>query len=315
MYLKFNLATLFYAILIVHIVSYAAVKSDDYVGSKECISCHQDFHPEIVKGWLANLHHSDMKAVSVSDSIPGNFKSNSIFERQDIKFIIGHKRDRVIFIGYDFQVLPLMWSKNDTLWIERRKVDAATRCFGCHTTGYFISERKFVEPGIGCEACHGPGKKHVDAEGGEDTIVNPAKIDTNRNRMICGQCHSTGKDISGTYPFPVINGGTDSTIGGKVLLPFQPGQDLTLGFIDAKPVLAKKGQEYSSFVQAPEYYSKQLCTDCHDPHNNNGIRYMLTDTTNGLCLRCHEFSEDDLETHWGADQTVCWECHNYTHTH
>ena len=54
-----------------------------------------------------------------------------------------------------------------------RNADIA--CYGCHATGQTVNvaaqspsgltlpASKWVEPGVGCEACHGPGGPHVDA--------------------------------------------------------------------------------------------------------------------------------------------------------
>ena len=187
-------------------------------------------------------------------------------------------------------------------------MDASQSCLGCHATGFFISEKTYVEPGVGCEACHGPGKKHVDTNGSEGTIVNPSDLPPDRSRMVCGQCHSLGKDSSGKHPFPVMS-------DGEVLKPYQPGQDMTLGFVDDKPVIARKGGEYSLLVLSPDYYAKQVCIDCHDPHGKNDNASMLIDGTSETCLRCHRINFPDLSTHWGADKSPCWECHNYAHTH
>ena len=64
---------------------------------------------------------------------------------------------------------------HDEIGIEDKKVDATQQCFGCHSTGYFVSQKKFAEQGVGCESCHGPGKQHADSNGLDGTIVNPAK--------------------------------------------------------------------------------------------------------------------------------------------
>ncbi|MEK9135796.1 MAG: multiheme c-type cytochrome, partial [Bacteroidota bacterium] len=63
-------------------------------------------------------------------------------------------------------------------------------CVSCHSTGFGYpsgyaignEERKHLQ-GIGCETCHGPGKKHVS---------NPSRNNTRREVEItmCAQCHS-----------------------------------------------------------------------------------------------------------------------------
>ena len=34
------------------------------------------------------------------------------------------------------------------------------RCFPCHTTGYEAATGRYAEPGVTCEACHGPGERY-----------------------------------------------------------------------------------------------------------------------------------------------------------
>ena len=107
---------------------------------------------------------------------------------------------------------------------------------------------------------------------------------------------------------------------GKTQKPFQPGQDLVSGFVDAKPILVRKGWEYSLFIQSSERYSIQLCTDCHDPHGKNDNPSMFKDATNEMCLRCHGVGSMryNFENHWGLGNVLewpCWDCHKNAHSH
>lgn len=293
----------------------ADLGNSGYVGSEKCLTCHLDLHSEIAEGWQNASHHLTMSEVNGNADLPGNFELNSLFSREDVWFVIGHHGERSVYIDRESSVLPLEWLRVDSVWVERERSDASQSCFGCHATGYFVSKRQFVETGVGCEACHGPGRAHLESEGGAATIVNPADLPRERARMTCGQCHSLGKDPSGRYPFPVLTARAGLTDEAVALRPFEPGRDLELAFVDAKPLIVQKGGEYSLLVQAPEYYADQVCTDCHDPHGMTENPRMLIDSTSGLCLRCHGDSITDLESHWGADKAPCWDCHEYVHTH
>jgi len=52
---------------------------------------------------------------------------------------------------------------------------------------------------LGCEACHGPGKAHVDAGGGKDTIPIRFTKDSNtpveERNAACLSCHTKGNQM------------------------------------------------------------------------------------------------------------------------
>jgi hypothetical protein len=62
-------------------------------------------------------------------------------------------------------------------------------CYECHTTGYnkggFISYEKTPHlSDVGCETCHGPGRKHIDAGG------DPSLIRGDMSQDECSSCHN-----------------------------------------------------------------------------------------------------------------------------
>ena len=192
--------------------------------------------------------------------------------------------------------------------------DAGRLCLGCHSTGYSVSRRRFAEPGVACEACHGPGAGHAGSKGAKGGIVNPAALPRDRANMVCGQCHSLGSDPSGACPFPAVE-------RGGALGAFRPGDDLAAAFVDARPKLVRKGWEYSLLAGADKRYAAQRCTTCHDPHGRPGRKAMLKDASNEMCFRCHAPTPRArlrYRNHWGlGDATTkpCWKCHQNTHDH
>ena len=78
-------------------------------------------------------------------------------------------------------VLPVFWHIASKRWVDWKEItpipDGAhdirqiwnANCFNCHATnivqGFDVAEKKYqstwTEMGIGCEACHGPGREHV----------------------------------------------------------------------------------------------------------------------------------------------------------
>jgi hypothetical protein len=80
----------------------------------------------------------------------------------------------------------------------------ARRCFACHNTASTaagVFDTKTMIAGITCEACHGPGRKHVEALERKklgpalDAILNPAKLDPAASVDFCGACHATFWDV------------------------------------------------------------------------------------------------------------------------
>ena len=148
-----------------------------------------------------------------------------------------------------------------------RPVDAAEigRCFACHNTASTIGEQ-FDEPnlisGVSCEACHGPGGKHIAAEqsalastgqvGGE-FIFNPARLIPVDSVDFCGSCHGTWWDVR---------------------------------LSDAKGVNTAKSQPYR--LESSKCWGKGdarlTCVACHNPHAP-----LQTDPSayDKACLSCH----------------------------
>jgi formate-dependent nitrite reductase cytochrome c552 subunit len=69
---------------------------------------------------------------------------------------------------------------------------AIMRCFGCHSTGPLtLSAVNSIlphEPGVHCEACHGPAAAHA-ADPARAPMPDPKKLTANDLNRLCGNCH------------------------------------------------------------------------------------------------------------------------------
>jgi hypothetical protein len=121
-------------------------------------------------------------------------------------------------------------------------------CIDCHTTRPIPRiqlrdeedrsyDSRVTEFGIACEACHGPGGRHVSQnhnplrrvtsyvkDGTDESIVNPARLSHERSSQVCGACHGifVKKDSVGVEKdergFKLLDGfGPD---------PYVPGRDI-----------------------------------------------------------------------------------------
>jgi hypothetical protein len=178
-----------------------------------------------------------------------------------------------------------------------RKVGPAevVKCFGCHTTaGIFDGklDEKNLTPGVSCEACHGPGAKHVAAmreakiagtpEPGPSLIYNSAKLSPTDSVDFCGACHGTFWDVK-------LAGVTG--VSAARSQPYRLVTSKCWG----------KGDD-----------PRLTCIACHDPHKQLETEPASYDH---VCLSCHvnTVGAKPIADHPGAACPVstknCASCH------
>ena len=135
--------------------------------------------------------------------------SGRVAETFAVDYTLGAKR----YQGYlatlpegRIYVLPVFWHVASKRWIDWKEItpvpDGAhnlrqiwnSNCFNCHATnivqGYNVDEQKFKstwsEMGIGCEACHGPGREHVTLMDAweKDPASKPDYDNSSKNRQL-----------------------------------------------------------------------------------------------------------------------------------
>jgi len=85
------------------------------------------------------------------------------------------------------------YERFDRLYLSRPVEGACLRCHASRLqpvlgTQNGFTSTPFLEGGVACERCHGPGDEHL--RGGK--IVNPAKLTPERRDSVCAQCHLSG---------------------------------------------------------------------------------------------------------------------------
>jgi predicted CXXCH cytochrome family protein len=140
--------------------------------------------------------------------------------------------------------------------------EEAQRCFGCHTTvsttnHHFDPEQSIA--GVTCEACHGPGLKHVQAmktghlDQGKKSILNPRGLDAASSVDFCGACHRTFGDVM------------QMNVNGVATVRFQPFR-----LEESRCWRRTNGQ--------------LTCVTCHDPHQSL-VQHIIS--YDQICLGCH----------------------------
>jgi len=232
----------------------------------------------------------------------------------------------------------LHWTGRDQTWNYQ--------CADCHTTdlkrNYNLSINTYATTwtnlGVTCEACHGPGSRHVTwaktrssppptgESGLSDKVrmgleawlkatdrgrweMNPVTGTARRTERLvsaqidtCAPCHSRRKVLA--------NGLAPDAPFLDVALPalLEPGLYHADGQIDGEVF------EYDSFLQSSMHKAGVVCSNCHEPH-----AAKLRAQGNVLCAQCHLPEKFDVTAHHkhpsGSAGTQCVNCHMPTKTY
>ena len=207
-------------------------------------------------------------------------------------------------------------------------------CAECHSTnlvkGYDAAADRYQttwsEVDVSCEACHGPGSRHVEwaERGGGDPdrglpvrfpgrgswsfapgepiarrAPEPAPSDAELDA--CGRCHARRGAIRSEYEY------------GRPLLDTHRPALLDEGLYRADGQIDGEVYEWGSFLQSRMHTKGVTCTDCHDPHS------LRIDVPDQACARCHRPEVFATTAHHhhpaGSAGASCVACHMPTRTY
>ena len=164
----------------------------------------------------------------------------------------------------------------------------------------------------GCEACHGPGKEHVDSGGDASKIIRFATLSSTEASKRCLNCHEMGEEHANfSRSQHSLNnvGCTDChTVHHpqveKALLKMQQPQLCYGCHLEAK----------ADFVKPMHHRVNEgllTCSDCHDPHGGFLTRQLRsTATQDQVCFTCHtEKAGPFMFEHAPVKTEGCISCH------
>lgn len=256
--------------------------------------------------------------------------------------------------GGRFQTLNFSWDANNKQWFHLYPDETLapgdplhwtgrlrtwnTTCANCHSTNL----QKNYDPesdtysttwsdiDVSCEACHGPGSRHVawarsenrekdgvenrnessedvpetngryehagDGEGAYGLTVDLDTANSEAEIQTCARCHSRRQKISKEYQ------------PGDELLDHYVPQLLREGLYHPDGQIDDEVYVYGSFLQSEMYQQGVQCADCHEPHS-----LELRREGNALCTQCHTSSTYDTADHHfhpeGSSGATCANCH------
>jgi tetratricopeptide (TPR) repeat protein len=192
-----------------------------------------------------------------------------------------------------------------------------TACYGCHvsqvSTNYDLKTDTYrtvwKEPGINCEACHGPAHEHnrVCEAAPKGTVPQDLKIirggrdfSADQNNATCSSCHAKAVVLTDTF----LPGDKFFDHFGLVTLEnpdyYPDGRDLGENYT------------YTSWLLSPCVKSGKL--DCLHCHTSSGrYKFKAEDKANQVCMPCHKDKVENPgeHTHHKADTpgNKCISCH------
>jgi tetratricopeptide (TPR) repeat protein len=241
----------------------------------------------------------------------------------------------VAFPGGRLQGLPAAWDTGARRWFHvSRNPDVPasdwlhwTRggqswnamCADCHSTA--VRKRydpetdrydtSWAELSVGCEACHGPGSRHLAWADRPPMARTPAAdlglvtrtsgVSSREHLALCAPCHSRRAQFA-----------DQGAPGGELLDRYLPSL-LAPEVFHADGQIQDEDFELQAFVQSKMHASGVRCGDCHDAHS--GRRHA---EGNALCTRCHAADVYDAPAHhfhrpeWRgkpSDGARCVSCH------
>ena len=162
-----------------------------------------------------------------------------------------------------------------------------------------------------CETCHGPGKAHVDAEGGKGTIINPDNETKQEQSKTCLECHGRGTQM-------MWDGSTHDSHDLSCL------NCHSIHHSEDEPVLLKTSTEtdlcytchkrkQSQFYRASHHpipEGKMECTSCHNPHGTTTDYLISADSVPEKCYECHAEKRGPFLWEHIPVREDCTNCHD-----
>jgi tetratricopeptide (TPR) repeat protein len=295
-----------------------------YAGSESCRRCHA----EIYKAWQSTRHSYSImtreQARQAGYPLPKQAMDTaggaSIRSWADISEVIGGRK-RIAYADTKGRVATTSYQHRTGEW--RSFPDKAMECGPCHYTGprypgarpesSLTSLKDYNEINIGCEACHGPGSRHIKTFKKED-------IQADLSSRVCGTCHTAvgrilPKDQLHETHDLVQNWNQDPHVTGVRFQSHNTSCSRCHSPQDGYVPLEAAETGLQVFSETKQNIT---CTGCHNPHGMTNPAYKATKVrleaplaspSHILNGRDGDISTDDFLPFDSADE-ACVHCHS-----
>lgn len=259
----------------------------------------------------------------------------------------------LVLVGDNHYPAPLRWVVADGDWQQRgyrpgdwfvadgtpdgrpRRPDELlnarseeAKCSGCHRTGFLpriapstgeVTVAAEGEPGIGCEACHGPGGKHAQSKNPEH-IVHPVRdLNALQQSQLCARCHHRGTnrlDPILSYPVGFLPGQSDLEDSVSMWHYTDPERSRSNHFWP-NDWAKKNRQQWQDFQKSAHFLKTNVtCVTCHSAHGRT-FKSALRLPREKICTACHTLrgragrpnAELFMDSPMARAGVTCVDCH------
>lgn len=182
----------------------------------------------------------------------------------------------------------------------------------------------------GCESCHGPGAKHVEASGDAKLIGGFKGKEARETSRACAGCHSQDKTAEWAgSPHAMGDVGCNSchrihqtrrvaTPAANALVATRSGRanapPPVASLVKPEPELCydchreKRGQMNRS-SHHPVREGRMKCSSCHTVHGGEEKLVASSESVNALCANCHASKQGPFVFEHAAVEEGCNTCH------
>jgi len=189
-------------------------------------------------------------------------------------------------------------------------------CLECHEEHmrtFAMTKHGRSLPQGGCESCHGPMSKHMDAPRRKPALlvtVGPnSSLTAEQQNSICTQCHQGGVQMNWQMSSHAFAENTCVDCHNMMNME--------------DPVLTRTSQTQVCFTchkdkraqmyrrsRHPMKEGKVVCSDCHNPHGSAGPTQLVKNSVNETCYQCHQEKRGPFLVEHQPARENCSYCHD-----
>jgi DmsE family decaheme c-type cytochrome len=170
----------------------------------------------------------------------------------------------------------------------------------------------FAPGGLQCEACHGPGAKHVEGGGDKNAINNfrPTSFlsPAERNKF-CLECHR-GNARTGWIASTHESNGLACSTCHKIHAERDPVLAKATQPVVCYTCHKKQRADFDKPSVHPVRFGKMTCSECHNPHGSNATAMLVKPTVNQTCYTCHAEKRGPFLWEHAPVAEQCTLCHS-----